>query len=92
MPDNPSHRPWTPADPWPDDVSTTQVIEWCAKTFVEQLLLFAGEARCRDVPAMTRAVSSIRSVVTKLDQYRRMKEREWQGKQSAKSTTGENPK
>ncbi len=65
------------ADPWPEDTRLGEVLEFASERSATFMLLFAAAARNKDNERMIEAVKAMRGVVTRVDQYRRMKARTW---------------
>jgi hypothetical protein len=62
---------------WSKGTHAEEVAIWASKHFPEELILFVAAVRKRDAGALDAASKRIRQVATRIDAYRRMKEREW---------------
>lgn len=62
---------------WPESATVADVISFASARVPEFLLLFADAMRRRDREHAVEDIRLLRGVVSKLDQFRRMKVREW---------------
>jgi hypothetical protein len=71
---------------WPDTVTSQEVVNFALQRMAYYTAKFAVGCTAHDGPAMVEAVKGIRSISTRMDQYRRTQERRWQsGKQQAQT-------
>jgi hypothetical protein len=71
------------AGTWPPSTSTGQVARWSTEQFSAELLMYLQGCETHDNDAMLAAAKKMRGVVTSLDQFRRMKQRQWAAEKSA---------
>lgn len=80
-----SRKPKVAALPgvWPETASVDEVVHFASEKFPIFLLLFVAGEREHNDEHMIEDIRLMRGVVTKLDQFRRMKVRQW--KQAAQT-------
>jgi hypothetical protein len=72
---------------WPIETRAEEVLSWASKQLPDALVLFAAAMQASDPEQALVHVKRLRNVVTRMDQFRRMKVRQWSARQtsSAKS-------
>jgi hypothetical protein len=72
-----------PADVWCSDTSIAEVVHYASKELSLELLIFAAATRRKNNGEMLGTISALRHVITRMDQYRRMKVKQWNAAASA---------
>lgn len=62
---------------WPDTTTPGEVAHYATGEFSNSLILFLGAERSQDIEAMTVQCKRMRQVATRIDQFRRMRVRQW---------------
>ncbi len=75
----------TPTEPvtWAEDTSIAEAVRYASYDFPIFLLQMAAAERQKSTPAMLEAVQNMRHLVGRLEQYCRMKEKQWTAAASA---------
>jgi hypothetical protein len=75
---------------WPEATTPGDVERYATGEFSNRLILLLAAERTQDTEQMLVHIKALRSVVTRLDQFRRMRVRQWrvQPELSPKSTCG----
>jgi hypothetical protein len=73
---------------WPEETTTGDVMHYATREVSNALILFLAAERAKDTEQMTLHAKAIRNVATRIDQFRRMRVRQWQAQRelSPKST------
>jgi hypothetical protein len=71
------------AGTWPPSTSIGQVARWSTEQFSAELIGYLHACEKRDDDAMLAAAKKMRAITTSLDQFRRMKQRQWAAEKSA---------
>lgn len=74
-------------EPWPLDTTDAEIVHFASEKFPKFLLLFISALRKRNNRQMIEDIKLMRAVVTKLDQFRRMKVHLWQNSTESNQTT-----
>jgi len=77
----PRHR--GPVETWPPQTTAADVLKWASGRLADFMVLFVYAAAKQDAQHMVEDIRLMRGVVTRLDQFRRMKERQWKAAASA---------
>lgn len=72
-----------PADVWCSDTSIAEVIRYASYEFPVELLRFAASERKKNNGEMVERIAAMRHIITRMDQYRRMKVKQWNAAASA---------
>lgn len=80
------------AQPWAPDTTVAEVISFAVHRIELFLLLYAKAYRDKNDRHMLENVKLLRNVVSRLDQFRRMKVRQWAREQSESKIRGEHVK
>lgn len=74
---------------WPESTTAAQVVQYATGEFSNRLILLLGAERTQDTEQMALHCKALRQVVTRIDQFRRLRVRQWrvQPESSPKSTS-----
>lgn len=84
MPEPSLHIPHS----WPAGVSLAEVVRWSASEAEQALILFVAATQRKHAGDMAAQLRALRHIVTRLEQFRRMKERQWADAQASNSKQG----
>lgn len=73
---------------WPADTTVAEVARWASEQMPPMLICFVAASRRKSGPEMATHIKAMRHVITRMDQFRRMKEKQWAAEQSANSNEG----
>jgi len=65
------------AQSWPETTTLSEVMVYATGQFSNKLILLAAAEREQDTYAMHLACRELRKVVTRIDQFRRLRVRQW---------------
>lgn len=80
------------AHPWAPDTTLAEVVSFAVHRIELFLLLYAKAYRDKNDRHMIENIKLLRNVVSRLDQFRRMKVRQWAREQSQTQPEGESHK
>jgi hypothetical protein len=91
MTDRPSTTEPSATEPitWAEDADIKDVARYASYEFPQFLILFCGAERRKSDAEMAEHVQAMRHIVTRIDQYRRMKAKQWKAKE--KTANESNP-
>jgi hypothetical protein len=74
---------------WPESTTCKQVMEYASGSLANALVIFLAAERSQDLEQMTIQCKNIRGIATRIDQFRRMRVRQWrvQPESSPKSSS-----
>lgn len=76
---------------WPEATTTGDVMCYATREVSNALILFLAAERAHDTEQMTIHSRSIRNVATRIDQFRRMRVRQWQAQPESYQTNSSHP-
>lgn len=68
---------------WPEETRTAEVVAWAVRQTGDVIVLFAAAMQDQDAHAALLHLKRMRNVVTRMDQFRRMKVRKWLARQTS---------
>lgn len=77
---------------WPESTTAAQVVQFATGEFSNRLILLLAAERVQDTEQMLINIQALRSVVTRLDQFRRMRVRQWRVQPESSQKTTSPPK
>lgn len=83
-----SDQPLTIPHSWPAGVSLAEVIRWSSSECEQALILFVGATQRKHAGDMAAQLRALRHIVTRLEQFRRMKEKQWADAQASNPKQG----
>lgn len=72
--------------PWPEDSTPYEASTWCLQQWGHLAVLFGAACTNRNAGKLKAVCSDMRRIVTRMDAFRRMKERQWAGVEKHKPT------
>jgi hypothetical protein len=63
---------------WPETTTLDEVMLYATRAVSDALILFVAAERAHDTEQMTIHCKSLRNIATRVDQFRRMRVRQWQ--------------
>jgi len=72
-----------PDGEWTADTSIAEVIRYASYYFPVELLSFTAAERRKDNGGMILQIAAMRHIITRMDQYRRMKVKQWNAADAA---------
>jgi hypothetical protein len=72
-----------PDGEWTADVSIAEVVRYASYNMPVELLRFAAAERKKDNGGMVLQIAAMRHIITRMDQYRRMKVKQWNAADAA---------
>jgi hypothetical protein len=70
---------------WPRDTTVAEVAKYACEAVGPLILCFVAAARKKDARDMAVQLKALRHVITRMDQFRRMKEKQWAARDAANS-------
>lgn len=69
--------------PWPPNVEPGIVSQWASDTMATHMLFWYAAAQKRDIERLESETKNLRSIISRMDAWRRMKLRQWAAEKSA---------
>jgi hypothetical protein len=76
---------------WPESTTCKQVMEYASGALANSLVIFLAAERSQDMEQMTVQCKTIRGIATRIDQFRRMRVRQWRVQPESSQKTTSNP-
>lgn len=68
---------------WLPGTTAHEVCSWACGEFGNLITVFVAASHQRNLERMEETIKGLRHIVTRIEAYRRMKARDWEGKQDA---------